>query len=196
MSNSAPKTIFLVGRAGCGKGTQAALIRTLLGEEQTLYFYTGQKFRELAEGGHTYTTDMLKEKVLERGLLAPRFLAIWAWADKFIRELKPEQHILLDGSPRIALEAEILMQALTFYNREHAVMLHIDIPTSEAITRLTKRGREDDIPEAITKRMEVFEKEMKELRTFVSSHPQMEIVEIDGVGTVEEVFERIRAVLA
>ncbi len=194
MSNT-PKTIFLVGRAGCGKGTQAALMRNMLGEDHTLYFYTGQKFRELAEGGHTYTTNMLKEKVLERGLLAPRFLAIWAWADKFIRELKPEHHILLDGSPRIALEAEILMQALTFYDREHAVMLHIDIPASEAITRLSKRGREDDVPDAITKRMEVFEKEMKELRSFVSVHPQMKLVEIDGVGTVKEVFERIRPLI-
>lgn len=196
MTNSAPKTIFLVGRAGCGKGTQAALIRKLLGEEKTLYFYTGQKFRELADGGHTYTTDMLREKVLERGLLAPRFLAIWAWADKFIRELKPDQHILLDGSPRIALEAEILMQGLTFYNRDHAVMLHIDIPASEAIARLSKRGREDDVPEAITQRMEIFEKEMKELRAFVTTHPQMELIEINGVGTVEEVFERVKAVIA
>ncbi len=195
MSNT-PKTIFLVGRAGCGKGTQAALIRALLGEDRTLYFYTGQKFRELADGGHTYTTDMLKEKVLGLGLLAPRFLAIWAWADKFIRELKPDQHILLDGSPRIALEAEILMQALTFYNREHAIMLHIDIPASEAIRRLSKRGREDDVPDAIAKRLEVFEKEMKELRVFVTTHPQMELVDINGVGTVEEVFERVKSAIA
>lgn len=196
MSKSVPKTIFLVGRAGCGKGTQAALIRKYLGEDTTFYFYTGQKFRELAEQGHTYTTDLLKEKVLERGLLAPRFLAIWAWADKFIRELKPNQHILLDGSPRIALEAEILMQGLTFYNRERAVMLHIDIPASEAIERLTKRGREDDVPDAIARRMEIFEKEMKELRSFVTTHPQMELVEINGMGTVEEVFERIKPALA
>ncbi len=55
------------------------------------------------------------------------------------------------------------------------------------------RGREDDTPEAIARRLGLYEEQTRPLLDFFDGRGQL--VEVDGVGTEDEVFERLVKVI-
>lgn len=194
-TNNHPKTILLVGPPGSGKGTQADFLRKTLGGE-TLYIYTGDRFRKLLKDEHTLTTKLLKEEVLDAGELAPTFLSAWAWSTSFVHELDATQHLLLDGSPRTVVEAYILDNALNFYNRTNALMISLEVPYDIIRERLIARGRHDDTEEVIKERFRLYKENIDEVITYVDTNAKsIALRTIDGVGTPEEIAERIKATL-
>jgi adenylate kinase family enzyme len=72
------KTFILIGRSGCGKGTQGALLsqylQTLEPKRDVLYIQCGGEFRKFIQGDSV--TEKLSREVSEKGVLQPEFLAI------------------------------------------------------------------------------------------------------------------------
>ena len=78
---------------------------------------------------------------------------------------------------------------------DHAVQIHVD--PSLIIDRLSKRaaeeGRSDDTAETVAKRLKVYEEQTAPVADYYRAAGKLD--EIDGVGTIEEVFERVSAVI-
>ena len=69
-------------------------------------------------------------------------------------------------------------------------MINIEVPEAEARQRMIERaeieGRADDTPEAIDRRLALY---LEQTRPLLEYYADI-VVTVDGVGTIEEVFER------
>jgi adenylate kinase family enzyme len=140
-----------MGRSGCGKGTQAELLKNYLEnkkkeegneEEKVMHLTTGGNFRELIKRD-IYTTNEIKE-TLNAGGLMPEFLAIWNWSNIFINNLTENETIILDGAPRKLIEVDALDSAINFYDYKKVTIIYLNVSKDWAVNRLASRGREDD----------------------------------------------------
>jgi adenylate kinase len=69
----------------------------------------------------------------------------------------------------------------------------VDIPNTEVMTRLLKRGRSDDIEENIKERLVWFKRDVGPVIDYYEKAGRLH--KIDGVGSVEEIAERIAQAL-
>ena len=140
------KTYIIIGRSGSGKGTQADLLQKYIKrqspEADILYVESGDEFREFLKRD-TYASRLAKE-VNTKGKLQPAFLAIWVWANYFIKNLNDKKHLILDGTPRKLNEAHVLDEAFSFYRRENINVIFVNVSEAWATDRLKGRGRQDD----------------------------------------------------
>ncbi|MBP9760037.1 MAG: nucleoside monophosphate kinase [Candidatus Pacebacteria bacterium] len=193
------KTAILIGPSGCGKGTQAKLLKEYLEthdtEHPTHYFQTGDKFREFMEGDK-YTQHKIKE-VLSNGGLAPGFLPIWIWGSLFIEGVTGDDHIVTDGFPRRAEESPILHTAFEFYERKDPVVISFEMPDDVIVERLVNgRKRFDDTPEKVAERLKWFRRDVSLAIKFFEEHPYYTVAHIKGDQTVEEVHRDVLQALS
>jgi len=192
-----PQTIIFIGRSGCGKGTQAKLLidylKTRSPEWGLYYLESGAVFRRFIDG--TSYAATLAKKIYEAGGLQPEFLAVWVWANLFIENIKGEEHLVIDGTPRKRREAAVLDTAFTFYRRESPQIIHIDVSRSWSTARLTDRKRPDDNPGDIDARLNWFESEVKPAIKFFRGNSYYKVHDINGEQPVEKVFEDLIASL-
>lgn len=192
-----PQTFILIGRSGCGKGTQATLLRKRLDRidrqrQPILYVETGQYFREFIREG-TFSS-ILSKATNEMGERQPNFLACWMWSKVLIEELTEGMHLVFDGAPRARAEAEILTTALRFYKRESPVVVHINVSREWSEEKLLKRGRSDDLSiEKIDKRLDWFDKDVIPAINYFKSDPYYKFIEVDGEQSIEKVHSDIIA---
>jgi adenylate kinase family enzyme len=187
------KTIMLMGRSGSGKGSQAKLLKEYL-EKTTglgvIYISTGDKMREVMALKGNETARLIDEKIMKNGNLAPHALPIWAWLDVLIhQDLHNGKHLILDGTPRMAPEAEILIGVLKFYEREHITPIALDIPRDEAERRLLARGRADDVVENIKNRLDSYEAHA--IPTIVVLNKIYKVHNIFATGDKSAIHEKI-----
>lgn len=185
-----------MGRSGCGKGTQAKLLQDYLKKtdpnREIFYLETGDKFREFIEQNN-YTSSLSK-KVMETGELQPAFLAVHIWSHVFIENLKGDENLILDGTPRTLSEAITLDTALTFYNRENIKVFVIDVSKDWSKTRLSLRGRSDDSRSGDTdKRLEWFDTDVVPAIRHMEDAKLYEVVRINGEQSIEKVHQDIIA---
>ena len=185
-----PRTIVLLGKSGSGKDTQIELLAKKL--EPHLIVSTGEKFREIAEldsvAGRKINT------ILKEGGLPPDWFAEYLWQGELIYNLKGEEHIICGGTPRRLNEAKKWDEVITWLGRKLPEAVLVDIPDDEAVARIVKRARnKDDNEENVRKRLEWFRDNVVPVINYYEEEGRLQ--RVDGVGTVEEVFERIRAAL-
>lgn len=186
------KFYILIGRSGCGKGTQAKLLKEYLkevGHESVVHITTGGGFRNFIEE-ENYTA-ILSKYVNDRGLLQPEFLAIWNWSSIFINNLREEDSVILDGAPRKNYEVPALHSAINFYGFEKPTIIYIDVTEGTATERLIGRGRADDKDEEIARRMEWFEVDVLQVIDMYINDPRYNFVHINGEQTTEEIHQEI-----
>jgi len=193
------QTVIMIGPSGCGKGTQAALLKEYLETHDTEhpvhYFQTGEKFREFMEGDK-YTHRKIKE-VLSQGKLAPGFLPIWMWGSLFIEGVTGDEHIITDGFPRRAEESPILHTAFEFYEREDPVVISFEMKDEDIVERLVEgRKRFDDTPEKVAERLRWFRQDVALAIKFFEEHAYYRVEHIDGGKSIEEVQQTVLSVLA
>lgn len=193
------KTAILIGPSGCGKGTQAELLRTYLeshdSEHPTRYFQTGEKFREFMEGD-TYVQRKVKE-TLSNGGLAPGFLPIYLWSQLFVEEVTGDDHIITDGFPRRAEESPILHTAFEFLERKNPTVISFELDDAVIVERLVHgRKRFDDTPEKVMERLQWFRRDVSIAIKFFEEHPYYTVAHIDGSKTPEEVHTDILTALS
>lgn len=187
------QTIILFGRSGSGKGTQADLLLKFIKDHdpirKTLYIETGQKVREFMEGG-TYASRLTKDLV-EDGKLLPEFLPISMWGHFLIENFTGEEHLVLDGLSRRPHEAPILDSALKFYRREYPTIVCINVSRERATDRLIGRGRSDDNPDDIRRRVEWYDTNVIPAIEYFRNNGRYTVIDIEGDRPIEEVHKDI-----
>lgn len=178
---------LLIGPPGAGKGTQAAL----LGNAYSIpAISTGDIFRANVR---SETELGLKVKsIMDRGEYVPDSLTNELIRDR-LSQADAEAGFLLDGYPRTNDQVNELDDILSAQHRIlNAVILLVADP-DELVRRLLKRaqeqGRTDDTEDIMRHRQNVYLEQTQPLIEIYSSRDL--VVEIDGLGQVGEVTERI-----
>lgn len=188
-------TVIFIGRSGCGKGTQAELLKEYIRSKdekkrQILYVETGAHFRNFIRLDN-YSSKLSRE-VYESDERQPDFLATYMWSTMLVEELDEDMHLFFDGAPRSKAEAILLSTALDFYKRERATVIYIDVSIKWAEERLLSRGRSDDKTLAkITKRLNWFEEDTWPAVEYFRENPYYRFLEINGEQSIEQVHREI-----
>lgn len=182
---------LFIGRAGSGKGTQSKRLMQFLGEDHSFYIYTGDHLRAFMEHKEFLTAHLIREKIMSVGAKAPDFLAIWAWANEFVRGLKEEQNLVIDGSPRTLIEAKVLDEAFVFYGIQNIFPFLLDVTREEALRRLKARKRIDDTDDAINARLDYYETTVVPAISYYEKESKNKLIRIDGMPSEDKVFEQI-----
>jgi adenylate kinase len=183
--------LIILGPPGAGKGTQAAKISDKFGIPA---LSTGDIFRAniknetplglqvkevLASGG--YVTDEITNAIVRDRLF----------------EDDAEQGFLLDGFPRTAAQVETLDAILAEHGHELEAVLELTVDDEAVVQRLLKRaeieGRDDDTEEVIRERQAIYRRETAPLTEVYSARGLL--VQVDGMGSVDDVFTRISQAL-
>ena len=184
-----PLTIVFIGRSGSGKGTQAELLKKRLAKvdpnRAVFHLESGAKFRAFINE-NTYSSQLARE-VTERGDLQPPFLSVWVWSHLMVENLKGDEHLVLDGTPRREEELVTLDSAFKFYKRSHVHVIHVDISRDEAVRRLTGRDRSDDVPDLITNRLDWFEEQVVPTIDRFRGMNDYTVHDVNGERSVEEI---------
>jgi adenylate kinase len=181
------KIIILLGRSGCGKGTQAKLLINKFGLE---YFGSGDVLRE-RQKVKDFTGKKIVE-ILKKGEFVPSFIISKLWIDALekLKQKKRFNGLIFDGTPRKLMEAQMLNDALNWYQWQKGVqVILIDISAKESFERLTKRARFDDNFIVIKKRLAEFQKEVVPVLNFYKK--QNRLIKINGEQSIENVFKDI-----
>ena len=195
MEKNLQKQFFIViGRSGCGKGTQAQLLKEKLerdGADKVLHITTGGGFRKFGESG-SYSAKLSKE-VNNTGGLSPEFLSVWNWSNIFIENMTGEETVVLDGAPRRVMEIEPLHSAIHFYGySNHATVIYLDVTENFSLRRMEERNREDDNTlENAKRKMEWFEKDILPVLDIYSRDPRYRFIHVRGEQSIEEVHNEI-----
>jgi adenylate kinase len=192
------KAFIFLGRSGCGKGTQADLLMTHLcraGDKacQVLHIESGTLLREFAKGDN-YTQKKIK-KTLDDGILVPESIIVALWTDYLIAKYNGTENLVFDGTPRKLHEAQLLDNALQFYGVEKPNVICVNVSEEWSEKRLQGRARKDDTPEAIKRRLEWFETEVKRTIDFFHTNSYYNFIEINGEQPIEDVQNEILAKL-
>ncbi len=184
-----PLNVFLLGRSGCGKGTQVKLLKEKLLANQKVYTSsTGDLLRELEQ--QQTDVGIHLHGVLARGGLAPKALAVSMWLHKMAWSLQNDEGMLFEGSPRSVWEAQGLDEVLAFLERdEYAHVIYIDVSAEEVKRRLIARGRQDDTEASISSRLAFFEQDVKPVIEHYRAKGML--IEVNGEQSVEQVHEDI-----
>ncbi len=189
-----PQTFIFVGRSGCGKGTQALLLKEYLQKTDptipVLDFQTGDGFRRFIKDENNYSSKLAKG-LYDKGARQPDFLAIWIWAQVFVDKVRGGEHIIADGFPRSVDEAKILDTALNFYQKNPAIIIYIKLSIETTVKRLLLRGRHDDNEAAIKERMAYYEKDVTPVLEYFKNSSNHKFFEISGEPSVEEIHQDI-----
>ncbi len=183
---------LIVGPQGSGKGTQGIRIAEAFGIPVVS---TGDIFRANIKGG----TDLGKQvtAILDRGDLVPDALTGEIVRDR-LSQADAANGFLLDGYPRNSAQVVDLDAYLSGRGEALDAVILLDVPRAESIARLKLRaeeqGRSDDTEEAIAHRLDIYENETAPI---LAVYGERGIVDtIDGVGSLDEITERITAALA
>ena len=167
--------IILFGLAGSGKGTQGKALSEIFGWR---WISVGQVLRETGE----YAEIMNRGELVEdddvnrlRGMQ--------------IEKTEAEGYdVILDGYPRDEYQAEWFMDK--FAEKIDGAIL-LEVPKEELYERLALRGRDDDMSkESIDRRFEIAEQNFYSIFNLLEAK-NIEIRKVNGVGSVEEVTNRL-----
>lgn len=194
------KSYLFFGPPGSGKGTQRDLVESLLTEHGASWFSieTGQLLRDHVQKSETMITKHLAE-VMSRGGLVPSAFPITMWVNALSGTKEAYEHIVIDGAGRKPLEARILVELLLFLEHMHVHIFLLNVPDDEVMRRLLKRGREDDREDVIRDRISLYKDEIEGTAasiTYLRDHEHVHFHDIDGVGTIEEVHERVKPLIS
>jgi adenylate kinase len=157
---------------------------------------TGDMIREMKE----LPTDLGRELklVYDRGDLVSDELMIRLIRDRLSRG-DTVAGFVLDGYPRTMTQAEALDELLHDLGRDLDVVFDFQVPDREVLLqrllrRATEERRSDDTPQAIERRLELYERETAPLIEYFRTH-QANVVGVHADSTVEEVFHEIQQAL-
>lgn len=183
--------IILLGPPGAGKGTQG---HRLSATYQIPEISTGDILRSAVREGTVLGKEA--KSYMDRGALVPDAVIVGIVRDRLAQE-DTHRGFILDGFPRTIAQAEALAQMLQEVGRMIDHVISVEVPEDELLQRLASRrgieGRQDDTDEAIRHRLEVYRRETAPLIEYYSRHGLLRAA--NGVGSVDEITQRITAIL-
>ncbi|MBW6537412.1 MAG: adenylate kinase [Mariniphaga sp.] len=184
--------IVLFGPPGAGKGTQAEFLIQSFG---LIHLSTGDLLRsEIAAG----TKLGLEAKAfMEKGELVPDAVVIGMIKSK-LEANKDAKGFIFDGFPRTVDQAKALDELLDANGTPISGMLSLEVEKQELINRLLNRGkisgRADDQDQSIIEnRINVYNEKTSPLIEYYKK--QNKHFGINGMGTIEEIAGRLKAVV-
>ncbi|HEX6178443.1 MAG TPA: adenylate kinase [Thermoanaerobaculia bacterium] len=211
------KLIF-IGPPGSGKGTQA---KRLAGRFGIPHISTGDILREaVAEG-----TDLGKQAdpIMKAGSLVPDDLMIGIIRERLAKP-DAKKGFILDGFPRTIVQAEKLDTIVSGNGQKDLRVLRLLVPDEAIVKRIALRrtcsqcgaiyhlesqppakadvcdkcggkliARPDDTEEAVRKRLDSFHRQTAPVADYYKAKSVLR--EVDGIGPVDQVFERIEKTL-
>lgn len=210
--------VIFLGAPGAGKGTQAAEVAK---EMNLAHIATGDMFRDAQKKG---TALGLKAKeYMEQGKLVPDEITVAMLLER-IAAPDCSQGVIFDGFPRTLTQAESLDKAMVTQSKAIDKVVYIKVAEEELLKRLTGRWicrqcqtpyheissppkvagkcdrcggelyqRDDDKPATIKERLKVFFAQTAPLIDYYVKTGKL--VEVNGVGEVEEIRKAIIEVL-
>ncbi len=204
--------LLLFGPPGAGKGTQSALLKNKLGVG---HISTGDLFRKAMKLGTTLGTQA--RQYIDGGQLVPDSITI-ALVREELASLR--SGFVLDGFPRTLEQAKALSTMLAELGQSLDAVISLVVPVSVLIGRLagrrvcrscgavyhvadkkpTKAGicdqcggelyqRSDDNETVVGQRLRAYEESTKPLEEYYRTAALL--IEIDGLGAADEIFDRI-----
>jgi adenylate kinase len=184
--------LLIVGPPGAGKGTQAARISQAFGIPT---ISTGDIFRSNIANG-TPLGKQVKE-IVDAGDYVPDSLTNALVTDR-LSAADAHGGFLLDGYPRTTDQVRYLEELLAEHGHVLDAVVRLVADQEEIVRRLRLRaeaqGRTDDSEEAIRHRQEVYQRETAPLLDMFAKRGLL--IEVDGLGPVDEVSERVAQALA
>ena len=183
--------LVLLGGPGAGKGSQAATLKEHYGIP---HVSTGEILREARSSG----TELGKKaaEYMDAGKLLPDNIILGIIGER-LGMPSMERGFLFDGFPRTIPQAEGLDRLLGGRGANLDAVVSIDVPDAVVVDRLLKRaeieGRSDDNRETIAKRLRVYYEQTAPLKEYYKKAGILKSV--NGVGTVDEIFNRIVSIL-
>jgi adenylate kinase len=172
--------ILLFGPTGAGKSMQGQMLAV---REGWKWLSTGQMLRE--------SDDSAVIDVLKSGDLVSDELTYEVF-DRAVQDAKSKDfpNIIVDGFPRTKTQAEWLSEYMEQNNEHIDLVVALEVPESEIMSRLELRGRMEDTPATIAKRMAIYRQKMYPVLG-IFAEQDIKIVHLDGTGTAGEVHDRI-----
>ena len=214
--------LILLGGPGAGKGTQAAKLKEYYGivhlstgeilrEARAAGTELGRKAAEYMDAGKLLPDDVILSIVSEKldeiaGSAGTETHGQQTWEkgqrDKGTKGQGTSDNgqigFLFDGFPRTIPQAEGLDELLREKGIKLDAVVSIDVPDEIVIDRLLKRaeieGRPDDNRETIENRLKVYYEQTEPLKEYYRKSGLVK--SIDGVGNVDDIFEKIIKQLA
>lgn len=184
--------IILFGPPGAGKGTQANFLK---GKYNLVHISTGDVFRYNIKN----QTDLgkLAKSFMDKGKLVPDEITI----DMLSHEVDkhPEANgFIFDGFPRTEAQAEALGYLMEDKDTQIDAMVALEVDDEVLVNRLLERGktsgRADDADEGIIRnRIKVYYNETAILKDYYQEREKY--YGVDGVGSIEEITERLSKVI-
>lgn len=206
--------LILFGPPGAGKGTQAKLLATAA---NLRHVSTGDLLR--AARASSAPVGIEADRYMSSGRLVPDYVVNRLVADALDDE--GYQGVLFDGYPRTLEQAEWLLADLSDHGAGVTAVVSLRVPEEDIVSRLSGRRtdsatgaiyhmhfkppppdvpaerlvhRDDDRPEAIRKRLEVYRDETAPLEAYFRENARL--IEVDGVGEVDDVASRVGEAVA
>ena len=205
--------IVLLGAPGAGKGTQA---QRLVQEYGVAHISTGDLLRAAVKAG---TKLGVKAKgYMDEGKLVPDELVVDLVKERLEAE-DAQRGFILDGFPRNSAQAVVLDSALAEMGKNLDAALLVDVKADVIVSRLSSRRtckecgytapagtdkcptcggemyqRDDDKPETIQKRLDVYETQTSPLVEYYRGKDMLKVV--DGDRPVDEVYADVKELLA
>lgn len=174
--------ILLFGPTGAGKSMQGQMLGVRMGWK---WLSTGEMLRS--------SNDPEVAEILKSGDLVSDELTYEVF-DKAVQQAISEKYprIIVDGFPRTKAQAEWLAEYLQRTERKIEQVVVLEVPEAEIMSRLEKRGRMEDTPETIAKRMAIYRQKMYPVLG-IFAEQGIKIIHLDGTGTAGEVHDRLYA---
>ena len=184
------EVLIFLGPPGSGKGTQAEILKNKLN-------FTHLSVGDLLRDNISKNTDLgkLASNFVNSGELVPDDLIV-ELMDSYISNIKNNNDvfgIILDGFPRTINQADALEAKIKELGVQIKSVINLDISDEMILKRLDGRGRDDDKPELILNRLNVYRNQTEPLLNFYRSRDLLEY--INGNQSQEEVSKTIINIL-
>ncbi|ARJ04615.1 adenylate kinase [Cnuibacter physcomitrellae] len=192
MSSGEALRLLLIGPPGAGKGTQAAKLSEAYGIPA---ISTGDIFRENVR--NETPLGVQAREFMDKGLYVPDSLTNDLVRDR-LSQPDAQAGFLLDGYPRTLQQVDELDRMLGDADASLDAVVLLTADTDEVVRRLRQRaleqGRSDDTEEVIRTRLDVYAEQTAPIVDVYRNRGL--VVEVDGLGEIDEVTGRIITALA
>jgi adenylate kinase len=180
------RLIFL-GPPGAGKGTQAQRLAAML---NIPHISTGEILRNAIAQGTSL--GQKAQSYVDKGELVPDELLLDLIRDR-LNQPDAKNGWILDGFPRNVNQASFLETLLQELN-QNCDCINLEVPDEVLLERLLARGRKDDSPETIRRRLEIYHHDTAPLIDFYRNRSVLKSV--NGSRTMEEVTDSLKQVVS